>query len=121
MRWLAVAVIAGCLPIQALSAEGLITGRPYIVDGDTIHVGTTVVRLHGIDAPEAAQSCNAAAGGTWPCGTQATRALQSIIGEHDVTCQPLKLDRHHRTVARCFVGAIDIEAEMVTGDSPGPS
>jgi hypothetical protein len=30
-----------------------------------------------------------------------------------VTCQPLKLDRHHRTVARCFVGTLDIEAEMV--------
>jgi len=29
-----------------------ITGKPRVVDGDTIHIGKTKIRLHGIDAPE---------------------------------------------------------------------
>ena len=29
-----------------------ITGKPRVVDGDTIHIGKTKLRLHGIDAPE---------------------------------------------------------------------
>jgi nuclease-like protein len=66
--------------------------------------------LHGIDAGETAQTCNAAAGGTWPCGIEATRALRSTIASHDVSCQPVTLDRY---VARCFIGSNDIQAHMV--------
>ena len=112
MRCVAVATALACSSLQVSAAEA-ITGRPIITDGDTIHVGPTVVRLYGIDAPEAAQSCNAVSGGTWPCGAEATRALQSLIGGEEVICQPVKLDRHYRTVARCFVGGLDIQAEMV--------
>ena len=38
------------LPMSAAMAD--ITGKPRIVDGDTIHIGNTKIRLHGIDAPE---------------------------------------------------------------------
>ncbi len=37
------------LPPTALAD---ITGKPRVVDGDTIHIGNTKIRLHGIDAPE---------------------------------------------------------------------
>ena len=100
----------GCTPAVA---SDLIAGQAFIIDGDTIRLGDTRIRLHGIDAPEAAQSCNAAGGGTWACGTAATRALRSIVADREVVCQPLTLDRYGRTIARCFVGAADIEAEMV--------
>jgi endonuclease YncB( thermonuclease family) len=112
MRWAASAVVILSLTVE-VSAEGLISGRPVIVDGDTIHIGAITVRLHGIDAPEADQVCATPTGGTWPNGAEATRMLQLLIGSQSVSCQPLKLDRHHRTVARCFVGALDIEAQMV--------
>ena len=108
----AVAVALACSSLRVSAVEA-ITGRPIVTDGDTIHVGTTVVRLYGIDAPEAAQTCNAAAGGTFPCGAEANQALQSMIGGKEVICQPVTLDRHNRTVARCFVGKLDIQAEMV--------
>ena len=32
-----------------------VTSKVRIVDGDTIHIGTSKIRLHGIDAPEARQ------------------------------------------------------------------
>ena len=37
------------LPISTAHAD--ITGKPRVVDGDTIHIGKTKIRLHGIDAP----------------------------------------------------------------------
>jgi endonuclease YncB( thermonuclease family) len=67
MRCVAVAIAIACSSVQ-VSAEDAITGRPVVVDGDTLHVGTITVRLHGIDAPEADQVCNTPAGGTWSCG-----------------------------------------------------
>ena len=43
-----------------------------IVDGDTLELGGRRVRLHGIDAPEAAQPCRDAEGAAWPCGRRAS-------------------------------------------------
>ena len=37
-------------------SEPTLTGTPRIIDGDTIRIGNTRIRLHGIDAPEAKQS-----------------------------------------------------------------
>ncbi|MFO1121540.1 MAG: hypothetical protein U1F47_04360 [Hyphomicrobiales bacterium] len=34
-----------------------VSGRPEVVDGDTLVVGGTTVRLHGIDAAETGQRC----------------------------------------------------------------
>jgi len=49
MLRLALALIL-LLPISVAMAD--ITGKPRVVDGDTIHIGKTKIRLHGIDAPE---------------------------------------------------------------------
>jgi endonuclease YncB( thermonuclease family) len=109
------ALAAGLSCADALAAEvtEVIKGRATVTDGDTIRVAGARIRLHGIDAPEASQTCNAAGGGTWACGREATRALRSAIAGHDVSCQPVTLDRYGRAVARCFVGTNDIQAHMV--------
>ncbi len=51
-----IALVAALLliPVTALAE---ITGKPRIIDGDTIEIGGARIRLHGIDAPEAGQSC----------------------------------------------------------------
>ena len=108
-----VACVIWVLNAGAVLGSDPLAGPVTVVDGDTIRLGDTRIRLHGIDAPESAQFCNAAGGGTWACGTEATRTLQHIVAGQEVSCQPLTLDRYGRTVARCFVGNIDIEAEMV--------
>mgnify|MGYP002725717958 CR=1 FL=1 len=91
-----------------------ITGKPRIVDGYTIHIGDTKIRLHGIDAPEAKQTCTKE-GKEWLCGQEATWALARIIEEHWVTCQPKDVDRYKRIVAVCYMaeGRIDINGLMV--------
>jgi endonuclease YncB( thermonuclease family) len=98
---------------SAPAAADQIIGVATVIDGDTIRVNDTRIRLHGIDAPETAQSCTAAGGGTWGCGIEATRELRSALAGREVNCKPVTLDRYGRTVARCFVGPVDIQAEMV--------
>ena len=51
-----------------------VSGRARVVDGDTVEIGQTRVRFHGIDAPKSSQNC-IADGPRWPCGERATRAL----------------------------------------------
>jgi len=92
---------------------GAVTGSARVVDGDTISIGATRVRLEGIDAPESAQTCQRKWFGSWPCGTAATAQLVKIIGDKPVTCSPRGLDKYGRTLAVCFVEGHDINAMMV--------
>ena len=82
------------------SMAGDIRGLAYIIDGDTIDVAGTRIRLNGIDAPESAQTCLIASR-SWRCGAAATDALTGILRGHDVRCEPTGIDRYHRTLAHC--------------------
>ena len=95
---------------KASTAE--LTGIPKITDGDTIRIGNTRIRLHGVDAPEATQTCTAD-GKEWRCGWEATNALANIVGRHWVTCSKYDMDRYGRIVAVCRAGPIDLNAWMV--------
>jgi hypothetical protein len=53
MYRLALAVVLLLLPSVVVAD---VTGKPRVVDGDTIHIGKTKIRLHGIDAPEMKQT-----------------------------------------------------------------
>jgi endonuclease YncB( thermonuclease family) len=89
-----------------------LTGIPKITDGDTIRIGNTRIRLHGIDAPEAKQTCNVD-GKEWRCGWEATNALADIVGKLWVTCTKRDTDRYGRVVAVCRAGPINLNAWMV--------
>ena len=43
-------------------AHADITGKPRVIDGDTIQINQTKIRLHGIDAPETKQTCRTSKG-----------------------------------------------------------
>jgi endonuclease YncB( thermonuclease family) len=88
------------------------TGTASVVDGDTIDVAGTRVRLWGIDAPESAQMCERSGVG-YACGQQASAHLRLLIGDAGVSCQSRTKDRYGRTVAVCRAGTVDIGAAMV--------
>ena len=50
-----------------------------VVDGDTLKVAGVTVRLFGIDAPEAGQTC-----GDWLPGPEAAAALSAFIAGRNV-------------------------------------
>jgi endonuclease YncB( thermonuclease family) len=96
-----------------LPGSATLEGRAQVLDGDTIDIGSTRIRLEGIDAPEGAQTCPRAGGGTWRCGQEASNALRQLIGRQNVRCQNHGSDSYGRVLGICFVGTTDINAEMV--------
>ena len=95
-----------------ISAQELV-GRPHIIDGDTIRIDDTRIRLHGIDAPEAKQTCMKQDGSVYRCGDMAKFALAALIEEHWVTCRQTDKDYYGRIVAICYTGPVSLNAEMV--------
>lgn len=90
-----------------------VTGSARIVDGDTIWIGKTKIRLHGIDAPEARQECTDASGALYACGDASTEALKALIGSQPVVCKGATYDKYQRLLATCHGGNINLNAEMV--------
>ncbi len=87
-------------------------GPATIIDGDTLRVGSTTIRLHGIDAPEVIQNCERD-GSIWLCGAESSRKLRQLVGDQDVMCYETDHDRYGRIVAICSAGDIELGAAMV--------
>lgn len=88
-------------------------GTATVIDGDTIEIHGTRIRLNGIDAPESAQPCRDARGKTWRCGQQAALALSDRIARRSVSCRPTGTDRYGRVVADCFAAGETLNRWMV--------
>ena len=97
----------------AMSVAGATADSVRVVDGDTIRIDDATFRLHGIDAPEAGQTCNDASGGSWRCGDEATRHLDTLIGDAVPMCDDRGLDDYDRVLAVCTVSGVDINRAMV--------
>ena len=89
-----------------------INGKPRIIDGDTIHIKSNKIRLHGIDAPETKQTCKID-NEDWYCGKQSTKELKNLINNQKVECVTNDVDRYNRYIAVCFVNEININQWMV--------
>lgn len=108
------------MPVIAVAVTGpesvqpaVIAGSGRVVDGDTLDVGQTRVRLEGIDAPESAQTCTTSTGEIWDCGKSATAFLRSMTQQRDVACDRTGADKYHRTLATCFEDGINVNEAMV--------
>lgn len=97
----------------AASSPASVTGPAKVIDGDTIDVQGTRVRLEGIDAPEAAQTCGRDWMGAWPCGRAAASELARLVDGQAVRCESRGVDKYGRVLGVCFAGGQDINAEMV--------
>ena len=79
-----------------------LTGHPRVVDADTLAFDLERVRIEGIDAPEAKQTCRDAAGKEYPCGEVATEALRARINSNVVMCKGDSRDRYGRLICVRF-------------------
>ncbi|MGH6816831.1 MAG: thermonuclease family protein [Hyphomicrobiaceae bacterium] len=118
-RILGALVLAGALSSLLAVAVSLVEGKPKLsgsgraIDGDTLVVGGTRVRLKGIDAPELHQVCGRREGGSWRCGLESARALARMIEGRTVVCADHGRDPYGRTLGVCFADRVEINAEMV--------
>jgi endonuclease YncB( thermonuclease family) len=87
-------------------------GVASVIDGDTIEIHGTRIRLFGIDAPESGQACTIE-GRAWPCGRRAAFALADKIRGQSVECRQKDRDRFDRVVAVCRADGEDINGWMV--------
>jgi endonuclease YncB( thermonuclease family) len=89
-------------------------GRARVIDGDTIDIAGTRIRLEDIDAPEANQTCVDPRGQAWPCGKTATDELRAHINGREVNCKANGFDRYRRVLAVCSLpDGSDVNAWMV--------
>ena len=88
-------------------------GQVSVIDGDTLEIHSTRIRLWGIDAPESTQLCRGEDSDPYHCGAQAANDLDRFIARRPVSCNPINLDRSGRTVATCSVGGADLGEWLV--------
>lgn len=84
---------------------GELTGKCHVIDGDTIVIKGTKIRLAGIDAPELDR----------PWGQKSKWAMVNICKGKDVTAQLTGERSHDRLVATCYLAdGRDIGAELIS-------
>ena len=86
----------------ALVGETL-TGPAVALDGNTLLMDGTRVRLFGLYAPEMRA----------PFGPQARAALDDLIGSREVACLVLDVDSRGRAVASCEVAGVDLSEAVL--------
>jgi len=74
-----------------------------IIDGDTFVASGVKIRLWGIDAPEKDH----------PVSYAAALYLETLLGEGNLSCEFVDIDRYERSVMKCFVDNNDIARSLV--------
>lgn len=98
----ALAAVAKISCPLAASAE-TVSGYARVIDGDSLEINGTEIRLHGIDAPEARQTCTRD-GLVWLCGAEVSKHLRDLLQGQQVHCEGDNWDRYGRLIARCHLG-----------------
>lgn len=107
MRWLLLFLL-----IHGPALAETWSGAAHVVDGDTVYVDQTRLRLLSMDAFESAQTCQRD-GHEYQCGVESTRALIGLISGRPVRCVGDQRDRYRRPLVHCWIADLDLGREMV--------
>ena len=90
-----------------------INGPGVAMSGDQLTVGGASVRLKGIAAPFAGETCQTRYGAVYDCYRKSTDVLQALVGANEVVCEIVSTDRTGQKVGVCRIGNTDLAAAMV--------
>jgi endonuclease YncB( thermonuclease family) len=116
VRQALVFVVVLILTLFIMQKFGMIdlgTGNVQVIDGDSLRLGTTDIRLYGIDAPEYRQICLDQNRMEYACGKRAASALRDMVRGRQVNCSSVETDRYGRAVSLCKIDKLDINGELV--------
>ena len=82
---LALTLVAAALILPQDVFGQPVAGRAMVIDGDTIDVAGTRIRLHGIDAPKDGQPCKDGKSRVFDCGPLATAVMAHGVATKDGT------------------------------------
>jgi endonuclease YncB( thermonuclease family) len=113
------AAVLHCLALIALSdaaSAETISGKAVVYDGDTLQINRQRVRLIGIDAVEADQTCvfDQRSGTPSECGFAAGGELFELIDGAEVSCESVGYDRFYNVLAHCSVNGIDLAVHQAS-------
>jgi endonuclease YncB( thermonuclease family) len=77
-----VATVVRALSLSAYADS--LTGQASVIDGDTLEIHGTRIRLWGIDAPESSQLCRNDESLQYRCGAKAANELDAFIARRPV-------------------------------------
>lgn len=69
-----------------------LVGHASVIDGDTLEIHGTRIRLWGIDAPESSQLCRGEDSLPYRCGAKAANELDAFIAGRAVSCEVVGRD-----------------------------
>ncbi len=97
----------------AIDRETVLSGRASASSGDTLRLNKRLIRLAGIEAPAAGQTCERGNGRKVDCGAVAESALAHLLRRQRITCELSGEIRSGSEVANCRSGELDIGRELV--------
>ncbi len=98
---------------RGVTVPGAIVGPARVIDGDTVDIRGTRIRIQGIDAPEMDDTCLRPDGTAWACGVWSTQLARDRFEGRTLQCEDLGERSWGRVVARCQYGEVDFAAAMV--------
>jgi endonuclease YncB( thermonuclease family) len=110
---LALFLSAATVAAKDVSPKRALVGIPRIIDGDTLIINGTHIRLEGVDAPETDQVCLDAKGARWICGIEARDRLKERVAGREISCVDEGADRYNRILAMCSLAGQDLNRWIV--------
>lgn len=89
------------------------SGKVFVIDGDSIKVGSNEVRLFGIDAPEFKQKCFNAKNEEYACGRASFEFTRKLAGGKIAECVYAEKDKYDRYLGKCSVEGVSINEEII--------
>ncbi len=97
-------------------ATTMISAQPphiAVVDGDTMRLRDTLIRLRGVRAPARGEICRTGPLASDDCGALSSIALAGLVRGHTVSCEIDGHDRRGFALARCDAAGVNLNQAIV--------
>ena len=84
-----------------------------VVDGETLRLAESVVRLLGVAAPARGRDCRRGDGSTFDCGAASAKALAELVRDQWVDCRVFGEDPSGRPLAICQAAGAELNQALV--------